>query len=189
MERRIIFSQTEIEAACARIGADLTRVLRVEEKVPLALVVMKGAVFFAVDLLKKITCPIFVDYCKCSSYQGMDRSKEVQLSLEPKMPLDGRTVLVIEDVVDTGETMSYLRRYLLEAKHAKRVIIATLFDKRVARIVDVPIDYCGKVLEDSPFLMGYGLDYYELDRNVPYVYEASKEEVDRMERDLKGEHL
>lgn len=97
--------------------------------------------------------------------------------------------MVIEDVVDTGETMSYLRRYLLEAKHAKRVIIATLFDKRVARIVDVPIDYCGKVLEDSPFLMGYGLDYYELDRNVPYVYEASKEEVDRMERDLKGEHL
>lgn len=140
---------------------------------PLSVViVLKGACFFAIDLLKHVTVPARVDFLRASSYSGIGSRGEVTLHYDISMPVGGTDVLLIEDIVDTGLTVSWLLRHL--ATHdPESVRICTLLDKPSRRRVDVAIDYVGFTIPDE-FVLGYGLDYNEAYRNLPGIHVAHK---------------
>ena len=119
-----------------------------------------------------------------SYHSSRHRSYQVNNSINIFCRKPGKTVLIIEDIVDTGYSMEYLIEHL-KSLGAKKVLVATLFDKVVNRVVDVPIDFVGKVLDKNQFLVGYGLDYNGLHRNVPYVFIPTEEEVASWDKDLK----
>jgi hypoxanthine phosphoribosyltransferase len=135
--------------------------------------VLKGSVFFLCDLLKQVRVPLALDFLQTSSYGAGTTPGEVRVLKDVDLPLRGRDVLLVEDIVDTGYTLQTLLA-LLRFRGARSVRLCALLDKRAARRVDVPIDYCGFVIEDV-FVVGYGLDAGERYRNLPYigVYEGS----------------
>lgn len=134
------------------------------------IIVLKGACFFAVDLLRVLRLPTRVDFLQASSYIGMGSTGEVRLISDITMPIAGTDVLLVEDIVDTGLTASWLLRHL--ASHATRSVrLCTLLDKPAGRQVSVPVDYAGFTIPDE-FVLGYGLDYDEGYRNLPAIYVA-----------------
>ncbi len=173
----IVFSEEEIQGACKRIGAALTHRLKDDEKTPVFLGVMKGAMNFRMDLTKRVEIPINVDYIQLSSYSGTTTAGNVKVLKDFTTDIKGRSVVIVEDVIDSGYSMHYLIEHLKEHYQPKRVILCALFDKIVTRKVDVKIDYSGKILNSDKFLVGYGLDYNEFERNIPYVYNATPEDV------------
>ena len=178
---RLVMSETEIQDACKSLGDRITKDLWSDEKVPLVLGVLKGAMNFCMDLTKHIHVPIYMDYIQISSYNGCNSTGEIKLVKDLKFDVAGRTVLIVEDVVDTGHSMSYLIKHIEECYHPKRVLVCALFDKINARKADVKVNYAGRILEDNDFLIGYGLDYREFDRNIPYVYIPTKEEIEHFD--------
>ena len=141
-----------------------------------------------IGMMRYITVPFYTDYIQISSYYGTKRSNIVRLLKDISYDITDRTVIIVEDIVDTGYSMNFLIEHMLRHQ-AKKVYVCTLIDKKVAREVEVPIDFCGYVLERNRFLIGFGLDYNELERNLPYIYEADGDDVQRLDEVLKDEHL
>ena len=184
-DREIVLSEEEIQNICNNIGQSLSKDLENEERTPLFLGVMKGALNFMFDLIKRIDRPIFTDFIQISSYAGVQSTGKINLKKDFDMDIKNRTVVVVEDVVDTGISMKYLIEHLNQNYQPKRIIICALFDKEYARCEDIKIDYVGKVLKENCFLVGYGLDYNELERNVPYVYIAKPEDIDKWNEEIQ----
>jgi hypoxanthine phosphoribosyltransferase len=134
------------------------------------IIVLKGACFFAVDLLKGLDVDTRVDFLRASSYSGMGSSGEVRLHYDITMPIAGTDALLVEDIVDTGLTASWLLRHLTSHSPASLRLV-TLLDKPAGRRVPVPIDYVGFTIPDV-FVIGYGLDYDEGYRNLPAIFVA-----------------
>lgn len=176
---QIVLSQEDIQRITSDLGFKLTKEVENDEKTPVFVGVMKGALNFMMDLVKNVTCPIYTDFIQISSYQGTATSGSITLTKDITRNCEGRTVVIIEDIIDTGLSMHFLIQHVL-ALHPKRVIVVALFDKVLARKIDVQIDYAGCVLKDNKFLLGYGLDYNELCRNIPYVYAADEKEIERL---------
>lgn len=128
--------------------------------------ILKGSVFFLVDLLQQIDVPTRVDFFDISSYEGTS-SGDVRVHKDVDIPLQGQDVLIVEDIIDTGKTMKVILD-MLDYRGVSSVKLCTLLDKPSRRRVEVPIDYCGFQIEDR-FVVGYGLDYNENYRNLPYV--------------------
>jgi len=170
-------SSNEIQEVCTHMGHQITARLKDEEKAPIFLCVMKGAMNFTVDLIKHVHCPIITDFIQISSYEGTESTGKINLLKDLTYDPEGRTIVICEDVVDTGLSMKYLVDYLKEKYHPKDIIITCLFDKVAARRCDVKIDYYGKRLEENAFLVGYGLDYRELHRNDAFVFVPTPEDV------------
>lgn len=178
--RKVVFNEIEIQGACERIASELERELINDEKVPVFLGVMKGALNFFLDLTKRIEIPIYLDYIQISSYDGTKSTGKVKLLQDLRFDLENRTVVIVEDIIDTGVSMNYLTKYIEEKYHPKRIVVVALFDKINARTAPVKIDYSGKVLAQNDFLIGYGLDYKELHRNIPYVYIPDEDEYQEL---------
>jgi hypoxanthine phosphoribosyltransferase len=134
------------------------------------IVVLKGACFFAIDLLKHLSMSTRLDFLQASSYSGMGSTGEVTLHKDISMPIGGTDVLLVEDIVDTGLTASWLLQHLASHNPAS-VKLCTLLDKPAGRLVPVPIDFQGFTIPDA-FVLGYGLDYDEGYRNLPAIYVA-----------------
>jgi hypoxanthine phosphoribosyltransferase len=134
------------------------------------IVVLKGACFFAIDLLRRLDLPCRMDFLQASSYSGTGSTGEVRLQSDITMPVAGTDVLLVEDIVDTGLTASWLAQHLESHKPAS-VRLCTLLDKPSARRIDVVIDYIGFTVPEA-FVLGYGLDYNEGYRNLPAIYTA-----------------
>lgn len=130
--------------------------------------VLKGAVFFTVDLVKKMKTPIELETVQISSYSGTESTGNIIMKKDLDNSIEGRDVLIVEDIVDTGKTLKYLKEYLLGVKKANSVKVAVLMDKKERRLVDVDIDYTGFVIPNK-FVVGYGFDVDEKGRNIPYV--------------------
>ncbi len=176
----LVLSKEEIEAISKRLGEEISRDLQNEEKPPLLICVLKGALNFMAELMKSISIPVLTDFVQLSSYEGMKTTGKVSIKHELETNPDGRTVVVIEDVVDTGLTMQALKAYLVKEFKPKRILVCSLFDKVNSRLVEAKVDYVGKVLKENKFLIGFGLDYDELERNIPYVYTPSGEDLTRL---------
>jgi len=131
--------------------------------------VLKGATLFFADLIRKLTFPLEIDFIRVSSY-GNERSSsgEVRLTKDVEISLEGRRVLIVEDMIDTGRTLDALRRYFL-SRGALEVRVVVLIDKRKKRAVDVPIDFHALESNDQ-YLVGYGLDDGETGRNLPDLW-------------------
>ena len=129
--------------------------------------ILKGAIFFTVDLVKKMKTPIELEVMQVSSYVGTESSGNLLVKKDLDRDIAGRNVLIVEDIIDTGTTLSYLKEYLL-SKNPKTLRIAVLADKAERRKVPVKLDYTCFVIPDK-FVVGYGFDVDEKGRNIPYI--------------------
>src|SRR3990167_2165299 len=129
--------------------------------------ILKGSVFFLVDLLKQVHVPVALDFFQTSSYGSNVTPGEVRIRKDLDLPIRGRDVLLIEDIVDTGWNLRTILD-LLRFREAKSVKLCALLDKADARKIEVPIDYCGFTIPPQ-FVVGYGLDFDERYRNLPYI--------------------
>ncbi|MFC3932509.1 hypoxanthine phosphoribosyltransferase [Streptococcus dentapri] len=171
--KKILYSAEEITAKTEELGKQLTK--DYEGKNPLLVGVLKGAVPFMAELIKHIDTHIEIDFMVVSSYHGGTQSSgEVKILKDVDTNIEGRDVIFVEDIIDTGRTLLYLRD-MFKYRKANSVRIATLFDKLEGRVVDIDADY---VCYDVPneFIVGFGLDYAEKYRNLPYVG-VLKEEI------------
>lgn len=163
---QILFTAEEIADRVWEMGAQISA--DYAGKRPLLVGVLKGVFPFMADLLRAITIPVEVDYMAIASYSSETRKKGfVRLQKDLEEPLNGRHVLFVEDVIDTGLTLNYLLQNL-QARGPASLQVCTLFDKPQRRLIKIPITYKGFELPER-FIVGYGLDYRELYRNLPFV--------------------
>ena len=169
---KVLVSGEEIDAACVKLGAELTK--DYTDKDPLLLGILRGSVPFMADLIKHIDTELEIDFMTVSSYKGGTKSTgEVKLIMDVDTPIKDREVLIVEDIIDTGRTLKYLKE-MLEHRGA-HLKIATLLDKPSGRVVEIKPDYTCFTIPNE-FVVGYGLDYENHFRNLPYVG-VLKEEV------------
>ncbi len=135
---------------------------------------LKGAVFFACDLLKRYKGDARMDFLRVSSYEGESSTGKINLKLPLKAEnINGKNIVIIEDIVDTGYTLSYIRNYVKEM-NPKSYVECALLDKKSRRVVEIDPDYSGFVIDDL-FVIGYGLDFDQKYRNLPYIGVVVKE--------------
>lgn len=176
----LILSKKQIAKITADIGHKLSKDLAKEKKIPVVIGIMKGSMNFMMDVMKNLEVDVFTDYIQVSSYNGTKTTGKVILKRDLSFDIKGRTVVVIEDIVDTGVSMNYLMDFLKDRYHPKRIILVALVDKRSRRKEKVKIDYAGMILKEDEFLLGYGLDYNELGRNLPEIYGLTNKEVRKL---------
>jgi hypoxanthine phosphoribosyltransferase len=164
---KILISHDQIAEAVTRLALELSR--DYQGKQPLLIGVLKGSFVFMADLIRRLDLPLELDFVRLSSYgTARESSGKVKVVQGVKTPAKGRHVLVIEDIVDTGITISFLLDYLRRKKPAS-LKLCVLTDKPSRRRVPVPIDYLGFTVPDK-FIVGYGLDCDERLRNLPDIY-------------------
>ena len=166
---RVLVSEKEIDEIVTRIAADIDRDYKDSPRKLLLLCILKGSVVFMGELMKKITLPLEIDFMKVSSYgSGTTSAGRINIVLDlHRGDLANVDIIVIEDIIDSGKTLSHLTKYLA-LKGAGSVKTCTLLDKPSRREVDFVPDYVGKEVPDE-FVVGFGLDYDEMYRNLPYV--------------------
>lgn len=163
---RVLISEEEVDARIREIGEQISRDYAGKEVYLVC--VLKGGSFFLCELAKRITVPVSLDFMSVSSYGGETVSSGVvKIVKDLDEPIQGKDVLIVEDIVDSGRTLSYLKEMMLDRK-PESLRICTLLDKPDRRVVDVDVDYTGFSIPDE-FVVGYGLDYAQKYRNLPYV--------------------
>lgn len=162
----VLISEEQVDKRIQEIGDMISRDYAGKE---IHLVcVLKGGTFFMCELAKRITVPVTLDFMSVSSYGGDTKSSGVvKIVKDLDEPLQGKDVLVVEDIVDSGRTLSYLLEMLRDRKPAS-LKLCTLLDKPDRRVIDVDVDYTAFQIPDK-FVVGYGLDYDQRYRNLPYI--------------------
>ena len=162
----ILVSEQELNEIVNRLAGELDA--DYEGKDWLMVGVLKGSVLFMADLMKAMKTDFKIDFVVVSSYaDGTESTGRVNVLKDISQSIVGKDLLIVEDIIDSGNTLNFLIQYF-KAKGASSVKIATLFDKPDRRQVEIPVDYVGKVIPDA-FIVGYGLDYAERYRTLPYV--------------------
>ena len=162
---RILISAEEIEAKVAEVGRRITEDFR--DKDPIFVGVLNGCFIFMADLMRHVDIKCTMDFMAVSSYSGTSSTGAVKINKDLSQDIEGRHVIIVEDILDSGVTLSYLKRYLMGRKPAS-INIVTLLDKPARRKADVFADYSCFEVPDA-FVVGYGLDYNEHYRNLPYI--------------------
>jgi hypoxanthine phosphoribosyltransferase len=171
--KEILITEDEIKARIKELGILISKDYK--EKFPLLICILRGAFLFLADLIRKTSIPLSIDFMAISTYAGKTESSgEVKILKDLDTSIEGRHVLIIEDIVDTGLTMDSVTR-LLKTRKPKSLKICTLLDKVERRRIKVNIDYFGFKIPNK-FVVGYGLDYEEKYRNLPYIG-VLKEEI------------
>lgn len=163
--------QQRVKEMAAQITTDYTEngLANDSEGRPLLLIgVLRGALVFLTDLARRFLIPLEYDLISVSSYENGTAPGAVRLVKDLEKPIEGRDVLLVEDIIDTGHTIEYLRRSFIARKPAS-FRVCTLVDKVARREIATNIDYTGFALEEDEFIVGYGMDYAELYRNLPYI--------------------
>lgn len=162
----VLFTEDQLKARVAELGAQITR--DYQGKSPVLVSVLRGSYIFMADLTRSIDIPCTVDFMSVSSYgKGTTSSGQVNILKDLSEPIEGKDLIIVEDILDSGNTLFYLRDVLLARKPAS-VSICTLMDKPERRTKDITADYSGFQIPDA-FVVGYGLDYAEKYRNLPYI--------------------
>ncbi|PKR82919.1 hypoxanthine phosphoribosyltransferase [Heyndrickxia camelliae] len=163
---KVLISEEELQKKTKELAAQLTK--EYDGRFPLAIGVLKGATLFMADLVKQIDTYLEMDFMDVSSYgRSTVSSGEVKILKDLDTSVEGRDILIIEDIIDSGLTLSYLVE-LFRYRKAKSIKIVTLLDKPTGRKADIEADYVGFIVPDA-FVVGYGLDYAERYRNLPYI--------------------
>ena len=166
---KILLSQETIAKRIKELGEEITR--DYADKKPVMICMLKGAVYFFADLTKNIKLPLMLDFARLSSYRNGTTSGQMELIYDITAEIEGRDVILVEDIVDSGKTLSYFIE-LLKKRHPASVKICAFLDKKERREVDITADYVGF---DIPcgFVIGYGLDYAEKYRELPFLAEIT----------------
>jgi hypoxanthine phosphoribosyltransferase len=168
--QRVLISEEEIRHRVAELGAEITRDYRgiLGEQSLLVVGLLRGVVIFLADLVRAIDVPLQYDLMTVSSYGNADSPGELVLLKDLVDPIEGRDLLIVEDIIDTGQTLRYIQK-ILRARGLRSLRTCCLIDKLPRREVAVDLDYVGFRMEENEFLVGYGLDYAGLYRNLPYI--------------------
>ena len=162
----VLLSEEEVNARIRQLGEQISR--DYAGKDIYLICILKGASFFACELAKRITVPVYLDFMSVSSYGSETTSSGVvKIVKDLDSPLKGKNVIVVEDIVDTGHTLSYLMG-MLQGREPASLRLCTLLDKPDRRVSEVYVDYIGFTIPDK-FIVGYGLDYDQKYRNLPYI--------------------
>jgi hypoxanthine phosphoribosyltransferase len=173
----ILISEEVIQKKTQELGRKISKDYRGKELVIVA--IMRGAMLFLADLVRHISVPAAIDFMFVTSYKkGSKSSGAIRIIKDLKEDIEDKCVLIVEDIVDTGLTFSYLERYL-KAHNPKSIKICTLLDKPSRRLVKVKPNYVGFTIPDE-FVVGYGLDYLELYRNLPYIATLTDKAKERL---------
>ncbi len=166
---KILINEDELSEMVAKLGREITDEYKKSDKPLVVIVILKGSLIFASDLIRKIEMPLEIEFMKVSSYgAGTKNSGEIKIHLDlNREHLEDYNILIIEDIVDSGRTLSRLTQ-LLKNRNANNVKTCTLLDKPSRREVEFVPDFCGATIPDE-FVIGYGLDYDEKYRNMPFV--------------------
>ena len=163
---RVLFTEEELKNRVAEIAAQIDK--DYEGKQPLLVSVLRGSFVFMADLVRQIHVPCTVDFMAVSSYgSGTSSSGQVKIVKDLSEQIEGKDLIVVEDILDSGNTLSYLLK-ILEHRHPASIRLCTLLDKPERRTKPVELHYCGFTIPDA-FVVGYGLDYAEQYRNLPYI--------------------
>ncbi len=162
---RPLFSEDDIQKRVKELADQISRDFEGQEII--AIGILKGAFMFFADLVRHIKVPMTIDFIIASSYVKDSTTGEVKIYYDVREDIKGKNVLLVEDIVDTGVTLNYLRERFLE-QSPKVLKVCAFLDKKERRIVDIPIDYKGFEIPNE-FVVGYGLDYDNQYRNLPYI--------------------
>jgi hypoxanthine phosphoribosyltransferase len=170
----VLIDEATLQARISELGEEISAFYSSDRRDPLLVGVLKGAVFFMSDLMRHLTVPCEVDFMAISSYgAATDSSGVVRILKDLDINIEGRHVLVVEDIIDSGLTLSYLIRNL-ESREPATLEVAALLTKPARREIDVPVRWVGFEIPNR-FVIGYGLDFAERYRNLPYVGVLSEE--------------
>ena len=163
---KVLFSKEQLAKRIKELAAQLDK--DYAGKTPLMVAILKGSVMFFTDLIREMTLPLEIDFMSISSYgSGVKSSGEVKMIKDLDKKIEGKDVIIVEDIVDSGYTMKYLT-HLLEARNPSSIKICALLDKPSRRETDVAVDYKGFEVGNE-FVVGYGLDYAARYRNIPFI--------------------
>ena len=162
---RVLISEEELQAKVREMGRKISDDFRGKD--PLFVGVLKGCFIFMSDLLRYVDIKCTMDFMAVSSYAGTSSTGAVKINKDLSQDIEGRHIIIVEDILDSGVTLSYLKKYL-EVRKPASISIATLLDKPARRKADVYADYFCFEVPDA-FVVGYGLDYNEVYRNLPYI--------------------
>ncbi|MBQ0083707.1 MAG: hypoxanthine phosphoribosyltransferase [Clostridiales bacterium] len=162
---KVLLTKEEIAAICERLGKEITEDYK--DKKLLVVSILKGAVIFMTDVVRNIDCMCKIDFMEVSSYSGCKNTGAVKFKKDLDINPDGYDILIVEDILDTGLTLKYIID-ILKAKNARSVKICTFLDKIENRKANITADYVGTRVPNE-FVVGYGLDYYDEYRNLPYL--------------------
>ena len=162
---RILISEEELQEKVSEMGKKISR--DIKDKDPIFVGVLKGCFIFMADLMRYVDISCSMDFMAVSSYSGTSSTGAVKINKDLGEDIEGRHLIIVEDILDSGITLSYLKQYLMVRKPAS-ITIATLMDKPARRKADIYADYSCFEIPDA-FVVGYGLDYNERYRNLPYI--------------------
>ena len=171
---KVLYSREDIYRRVCEIGAQISEDFR--DKDPVFIGILKGCFIFMADLMRCVNVKCSMDFMAVSSYKGTTSTGAVSINKDLSEPIEGRHVILVEDILDSGVTLNYLKNYLMVRKPAS-ITIATLMDKPSRRKADIYADYSCFEVPDA-FVVGYGLDYNQRYRNLPYIG-VLKEEIYR----------
>ncbi len=170
--KKLVLSREQIQKRIAALGKEITKDFSQADL--LIIGVLNGAFVFMADLVRQIDLPVQVDFIRVASYGAKSTSGSLSFTKDVELPFAGKTLLIVEDIVDTGRTISFIKDYFLQGG-AKEVYICTLIDKKERRVVEIAADYTGFDVAEG-FLVGYGLDFAEQYRHLPDVFHLENPE-------------
>lgn len=164
---KVLVSEEQIRERCKELGAELTKAYEQEADKLLVVALLKGSVPFLAELIKYIELPLEIDFMDVSSYDGTESIGDIKIVKDLDCSVKGLDILLVEDIIDTGRTVNEVKK-LLYNKGAQRVRVVSLLDKPDRRVVNIEADYIGYVVPNE-FVVGFGLDYNQKYRNLPYI--------------------
>lgn len=171
---KILINQADIQAMVERLAAEIEQDYAGKELIMIG--VLKGSVPFMSDLMRAVDLDVVIDFISVSSYKGTRSTGIVRILKDTDIDVSGKHVLLVEDIVDTGLTLAYLRELFKDRKPAS-LAVCTAFDKPERREIDVDVEYIGQSIPNE-FVVGYGLDYDQKYRNLPYLGVLAEDHVD-----------
>lgn len=177
-----LLDRDDIETITTKIAKGLDEKYEHSNSLPIVVGILKGGAPFMCDIVRKMKTIVSIDFMSVSSYEGTKSTGKLNMHMDISLDIEGKDIILVDDVVDTGLTSYYLIKYLKEQRKVKSVTTVFLVDKPANRKYDVPVDFYGIRYEGNDYLIGYGLDYNSLLRNIFGVFLMSKEDIKRLDK-------
>lgn len=187
MTNEVIFSKEQLDEIISSVADKLNARFENQTSIPVFISVLKGAEPFFNDLIKKCHFEMKIDFIQVSSYSGTSSTGVIHLKKDITEDIKGKDIYIVEDIIDTGLTLNYLKQYIQLNYQPRSITIICLVDKKPLRKVDLTADIVGVTLAQNKFLVGYGFDYNEIGRNYDYIFVPTKKQLETWDKLLNND--